>query len=55
MKDFKAWSQDSLANFAKESFNRMKEQEKTIEQLRQDFSDAMKLLRELNRQGKNNG
>jgi hypothetical protein len=33
----------------------MKEQEETIEQLRQDFSDAMKLLRELNRQGKNNG
>ena len=55
MTDFKTWSQESLANFAKESFDRMEEQEETIEQLRQDFSDAMKLLRELNRQGKNNG
>ena len=55
MTQFKTWSQESLADFASDSFKRIKEQDEAIEQLRQDLSDAMKLLRELHRQGKNNG
>jgi hypothetical protein len=55
MTEFKTWSQESLADFASDSFKRIKEQDEAIEQLRQDLSNAMKLLRELNRQRKNNG
>jgi hypothetical protein len=50
MTDFKMWSQESLADFARDAFKRINEQDETIDQLRQDLSDAMKLLRELNRQ-----
>jgi len=50
MTDFKTWSQESLADFARDAFKRINEQDETIDQLRQDLSDAMKLLRELNRQ-----
>ena len=50
MKNFKTWSQESLADFASDAFKRIKEQDDAIEQLRKDLSDAMKLLRELNRQ-----
>jgi len=50
MTEFKTWSQESLADFASDSFKRIKEQDDAIEQLRKDLSDAMKLLRELNRQ-----
>ena len=55
MTQFKTWSQESLADFASDAFKRIKKQDDAIEQLRKDLSDAMKLLRELNRQGKNNG
>ena len=58
MTNFKTWSQESLADFARDAFKRINEQDETIDQLRQDLSDAMKLLRELNRQEikeKNNG
>jgi len=50
MTEFKTWSQESLADFASDSFKRIKEQDEAIEQLRKDLSDAIKLLRELNRQ-----
>ena len=50
MTDFKTWSQESLADFARDAFKRINEQDETIDQLRQDLSDAMKLLRELNHQ-----
>jgi len=50
MTDFKTWSQESLADFARDAFKRINEQDEAIDQLRQDLSDAMKLLRELNRQ-----
>jgi hypothetical protein len=50
MKDlpnFPAWSNQNLANFATESYIRMKEQQETIEQLKQDFKDAMVELRKM--------
>jgi hypothetical protein len=50
MTDFKTWSQESLADFARDAFKRINEQDEAIDQLRQDLSNAMKLLRELNRQ-----
>jgi len=50
MTDFKTWSQESLADFARDAFKRINEQDEAIDQLRQDLSDAIKLLRELNRQ-----
>jgi len=50
MTDFKTWAQESLADFAGAALNQINEQDEAIDQLRQDLSDAMKLLRELNRQ-----
>lgn len=52
MTDFKTWSQESLAEFAKDAFKRIQEQDMTIEQLKQDFADAMKVIRDLNCQTK---
>ena len=39
--NFAAWSNENLANFAKEAYVRMQHQQETIEQLRQDWKDAM--------------
>jgi hypothetical protein len=50
MTDFKTWSQESLADFARDAFKRIQEQDEAIEQLRQDFADAMALVRLLNSQ-----
>jgi len=50
MTDFKTWAQESLADFAGAALNQINEQDEAIDQLRQDLSDAMKLLRELNHQ-----
>jgi hypothetical protein len=50
MTNFKTWSQESLADFARDAFKRINEQDEAIDQLRQDLSDAIKLLRELNHQ-----
>lgn len=52
MTDFKTWSQESLADFARDAFKRIQEQDEAIEQLRQDFADAMALVRLLNSQTK---
>jgi len=52
MTDFKTWSQESLADFARDAFKRIQEQDDAIEQLRQDFADAMELVRLLNSQTK---
>jgi hypothetical protein len=52
MTDFKTWSQESLADFARDAFKRIQEQDEAIEQLRQDFADAMELVRLLNNQTK---
>jgi hypothetical protein len=45
--NFAAWSNENLANFARDSYIRMQEQQKAIEQYRQDLKDAMKELRKL--------
>jgi len=39
--NFAAWSNENLAQFAKEAYVRMQHQQETIEQLRQDWKDAM--------------
>ena len=39
--NFAAWSNENLAKFAKDAYVRMQEQQDTIEQLRQDWKDAM--------------
>lgn len=39
--NFAAWSNENLAQFAKDAYLRMQYQQETIEQLRQDWKDAM--------------
>jgi hypothetical protein len=43
--NFAAWSNENLANFAKDAYLRMQAQQETIEQLQGDFKDAMAELR----------
>lgn len=43
--NFAAWSNENLAQFAKDSYVRMQEQQETIEQYRLDLKDAMKIIR----------
>ena len=48
MKDtpnFAAWSNENLAKFAYEAYERMQEQQEAIMQLQRDFKDAMSQLR----------
>jgi hypothetical protein len=45
--NFAAWSNENLANFARDSYIRMQKQQEAIEQYRQDLKDAMKELRKL--------
>ena len=39
--NFAAWQQATLAKFAEDAYKRMQEQQEIIEQLRQDWKDAM--------------
>jgi hypothetical protein len=43
--NFAAWSNENLANFARDSYIRMQEQQEAIEQLQGDFKYAMVELR----------
>jgi hypothetical protein len=43
--NFAAWSNENLANFAKDSYIRMQQQQDAIMQLRGDLKDAMVELR----------
>jgi hypothetical protein len=45
--NFAAWSNKNLADFCTEAYIRMQEQQDAMEQLRQDWKDAMKITREL--------
>ena len=45
MPNFAAWSNENLANFAKDSYLRMQQQQEAIMQLRGDLKDAMVELR----------
>lgn len=50
MKDtpnFAAWSNENLAKFAYEAYERMQVQQETIMQLQRDFKDAMSELRKV--------
>ena len=44
--NFEAWDQATLAQFAKETYNRLQEMQEANEQLRLDLKDAMKLVRQ---------
>lgn len=48
--NFAAWSIPTLVSFAQDAYVRMQEQEGAIEQLRLDLKDAMRMLRERNKQ-----
>jgi len=43
--NFAAWSNENLAKFALEAYQRMQAQQDALEQLRGDLKDAMRLVR----------
>jgi hypothetical protein len=45
--NFAAWSNKNLANFAKDAYLKMQEQQDVIEALKNDLSFAMKELRKV--------
>jgi hypothetical protein len=45
--NFAAWSNENLANFAKDAYLKMQEQQDVIEALKNDLSFAMKELRKV--------
>jgi hypothetical protein len=45
--NFAAWSHENLTAFAKESYSRIFEQDKTIDSLREDLREAMEQCRVL--------
>jgi hypothetical protein len=45
--NFAAWSNENLAKFASESYERMQAQQEAIMQMQGDFKDAMAQLRQL--------
>ncbi len=49
--NFSAWSNENLAKFALEAYQRMQAQQEAIEQLRGDLKDAMRLVRQLQQTG----
>lgn len=53
--NFAAWSNENLANFAKDSYLRMQQQQDAIMQLRGDLKDAMVELRKHTGNGLNMG
>ena len=53
--NFAAWSNQNLANFARDSYIRMQEQNEALEQYRRDLNDAMNELRKHTGNGLNMG
>jgi hypothetical protein len=51
MSNFKTWTHDNLAKFAKEANDKMVEQNERIEQLQRDLKDAIEAYRALMRKG----
>jgi hypothetical protein len=45
---FEVWDRENLVAFAKEANEKLREQDKRIQQLEQDLKDAIKAYRELN-------
>jgi len=48
--NFAAWSNENLANFCMDSYHRMQEQQEAIEQLQQNWKDAMQEIRRMIKQ-----
>jgi len=53
--NFNAWSNENLAKFAYEAYDRMQAQQEAIMQLQGDFKDAMAQLRKHTSNGLNTG
>jgi hypothetical protein len=51
MSNFRTWTQENLAKFAKEANDKMVEQNERIEQLQRDLKDAIEAYRALMRKG----
>jgi hypothetical protein len=47
MPAFNTWSQENLAKFAAEAYEKMQQQQDQIEQLQNDLKDAIKAYREV--------
>jgi hypothetical protein len=47
MPAFDTWSQENLAKFAAEAYNKMQEQDERIQQLQNDLKTAINAYREL--------
>lgn len=45
--DFTTWQHETLSNFAKDAYRKLKEQDEEIQHLRIDLKDAIKAYREL--------
>jgi hypothetical protein len=45
--NFRAWTNENLAQFSIDAYRKMQQQQETIEQLQGDFKDAMVELRKL--------
>jgi uncharacterized protein YegP (UPF0339 family) len=45
--NFAAWNHETLAKFASEAYQRMQEQQEAIEQLQQNWKDAMREIRRM--------
>lgn len=48
--NFAAWSNENLAKFCTDSYLRMQEQQEVIEQLQQNWKDAMQEIRRMIKQ-----
>ena len=49
MPNFDLWSQENLAKFAAEAYEKMQEQHDLIQQLQNELKDAIKAYREMNK------
>lgn len=50
MPNFAAWSNENLAKFAEDAYSRMQQQQDVIEQLQQNWKDAMQEIRRMMKQ-----
>jgi len=48
--NFAAWNHETLAKFASDAYLRMQEQQEVIEQLQQNWKDAMQEIRRMIKQ-----
>ena len=48
--NFAAWSNENLAKFAEDAYSRMQQQQDVIEQLQQNWKDAMQEIRRMMKQ-----